>query len=254
MTEHPDKAPDTEQPVTTETERPLTKEELQEQRIAEGRAAMRQVIPWEGKATRTDRALVICMGVAFALSLAMIPIKPFLLGRNPVLLEFITGNTSAIGAGAAFARIGQAPLWLVIVAGVIGSIKFDWLFWWMGRRWGGRIVRLFIPNPKMQERVDRAEHLPKWVGAVAVLIGVLPGVPTAAAYAFAGWQKLRLPAFLALNILSTTLWVGLIAGLGYAAGQRAVDIVMMVDKYALWVSLALIFGMAFWGARRQKAR
>jgi hypothetical protein len=55
-----------------------------------------------------------------ALGLALRPLKPFLVGSNPVALEFLSGDLTAIGAAAAFARIGEAPLWLVFLAGAAG--------------------------------------------------------------------------------------------------------------------------------------
>lgn len=232
---------------------PLNKEEARAGRAEAGREALRQLTPWEGSPSRTDKALGVTVLAVFAYWLALTPLKPFLIGRNPVLLELIAGGNAAVGAAAAFARIGQAPLWLVVLAGVVGSAKFDWLFWWMGQRWGGRIVRMFLPNPRMQERVvERVQDLPRWVAPVAVLVAMLPGVPAAAAFAFAGWRKLSLPAFLALDLLGTGLWVGLVAALGYAAGQAAVDLVLLVDEYALWVSLALIVVTSFWSARRRR--
>lgn len=211
----------------------------------------RDVLPWEGKPSRGDKVLLGSMLGITAFYLAMLPVKPFLIASHPILLEFVTGSKAAVGAGAAYARIGEAPLWLVIVAGVVGAAKFDWLFWLMGRRWGHRVVRMFAPNDRARRLVDKAEQLPRWVGPLAVFLGVLPGIPAGMAYAFAGWQKLRLGWFVLLNVLSTAVIVGLVAGLGFWAGQRAVDVVLLVDKYALWVSLALIVGAAFWSSYKQ---
>lgn len=211
----------------------------------------RDTLPWEGKPSRGDKVLLGSMFGITAFYLAMLPVKPFLIASHPIVLEFVTGSKAAVGAAAAFARIGQAPLWLVIVAGVVGAAKFDWLFWLMGHRWGHRVVRMFAPNDRARARIADAERLPRWVAPVAVLLGVVPGIPAAMVYAFAGWQKLRLGWFLLLNALSTLVLVGLIAGLGFWAGQRAVDVVLLVDNYALWVSLALILGAAFWSSYKQ---
>ncbi|NNG20381.1 hypothetical protein HJ590_12555 [Naumannella sp. ID2617S] len=135
----------------------------------------RDALPWEGKPSRGDKVLLGSMFAITGFYLAMLPVKPFLIANHPILLEFVTGSKAAVGAGAAFARIGQAPLWLVIVAGVIGAAKFDWLFWLMGRRWGGRVVRMFAPNDRARARIDKAEQLPRWVGPLAVCLAVLPG-------------------------------------------------------------------------------
>lgn len=225
----------------------------------EGRAALRALKPWgDGPAGTGDKVLLGVFAAMIVLGLATKPAVPFLIAHHPVVLELLTGSKSSIGAGAAFARIGRVPLWLVVVAGVVGAMKLDWVVWLMGRRWGDRIVRLFAGNnERFLSMVDRADELPRWLAPVAVLVGVLPGVPAALAYAFAGWQRLRLGWFLVCNVLSTALVVGLVAGLGYGLGQRAVDIVLMVDDYALWVSLAIIIGGAVWSSvratRAQKA-
>jgi membrane protein DedA with SNARE-associated domain len=69
---------------------------------------------------------------------------------------------------------------------------------------------------------------------------VFPGIPTALVYAMAGWAGMRLTTFLLLDLLGTLSMTGLVAGLGYGLGQEAVDLVLLVDKYASAVSLTMI--------------
>lgn len=215
---------------------------------------MADVLPWEGKATRGDKALVATVFGVMGLMALTIPFRPFLLASHPVLLEFVTGSLSAIGAGAAFARIGETSLWLVVLAGVVGMIKFDWLFWLAGRRWGARVLALFAPGPAAARFVERLRTAkPLWV-CLAVAAGALPGVPSVAVYCLAGLSRMRLVTFLIFDALGALIMVGLLAGLGYGLGQHAVDVVLLVDKYAIWVSLALIIGLSFFsGLRRSKA-
>ncbi|SDD06769.1 DedA family protein [Auraticoccus monumenti] len=213
-------------------------------------ASMRDLVPWEGRATRGDKLLVGAVLGGLALMIATIPVRPFLLASHPVLLEFVTGSLSAVGAGAAFARIGEVPLWLVVVAGVVGTIKLDWLFWLAGRRWGGRIVSLFAPSEQARRLVTRLRGANPWVVRLATAAASLPGVPSALVFAVAGLHRMRLSTFLLFDALGASLMVGLVAGLGYGLGQHAVDVVLLVDEYALWVSLALIVGLAFWSARK----
>lgn len=214
----------------------------------------RQVLPWEGKATRLDKALLITMGALILYGFATIPLKPFLLASHPVLLEFMTGGYAAIGAAAAFARIGEIPLWLVIVAGVAGMIKFDWLFWWMGRQWGRGIVNLFANGERAKRLAGRAHELNPWIVRAAVIGAMLPGIPAALVFAIAGWTGMRLIIFMLLDVIGALIMTGLVAWLGFSLGQWAVDIVMTVDKYALWISLALIFGIAIFTSIKQSRR
>jgi membrane protein DedA with SNARE-associated domain len=174
------------------------------------------------------------------LGLVLRPLEPFLLASHPVALEFLTGDLTVIGAAAAFARIGEAPLWLVVVAGAVGMVKFDWLTWWIGRRWGGGIIRMLTASERARRFAARATELKPWILRVAVVLAVLPGVPTAVVCAVAGWAGMRLVTFLLLDLAGALLMTGLVAGLGYGLGQRAVDLVLLIDEYASVVTLVMI--------------
>jgi membrane protein DedA with SNARE-associated domain len=175
-----------------------------------------------------------------ALGLLLRPLKPFLVASHPEALAFLTGDLTAIGAAAAFARIGEAPLWLVVVAGAAGMVKFDWLTWWAGRQWGGGIIQMFTTSERAKRFAGRSAELNPWILRTAVVLAVLPGVPSAVVYAMAGWARMRLRTFLLLDLAGALLMTGLVAGLGYELGQRAVDVVLVIDRYASVVSLMTI--------------
>ena len=200
----------------------------------------RRYAPWQGPATRVDVALMAAILGVVGLGLVIRPFKPFLIADHPVLLEFLTGDLLAIGAAAAFARIGEAPLWLVIVAGAVGMVKFDWLAWWAGRQWGAGIIRIFTTSERVQRYAAQAGERSPWIVRLAVVIAVLPGIPTAVVYAAAGWTRMRLATFLLLDLVGAVLMTAVVAGLGYSLGQRAVDVVLTIDRYASVVSLTMI--------------
>jgi len=83
--------------------------------------------PWRGRATRTDKLLMGAFTALVLFGFATKPLKPFLLASHPVALEVLSGDLIPIGAAAAFARIGETSIWLVLAAGAIGMVKFDWL-------------------------------------------------------------------------------------------------------------------------------
>ena len=203
-------------------------------------ARFRRYVPWQGPATRADVALMGAILGVVGLGLVIRPFKPFLLADHPVLLEFVSGDLFAIGAGAAFARIGEAPLWLVVVAGAVGMVKFDWLAWWAGRRWGAGIIRIFTTSERAQRYAARVTERRPWIVRLAVVIAILPGIPTAVVYAAAGWARMRLATFLLLDLVGAVLMTALVAGLGYRLGERAIDVVLTIDRYASAVSLVMI--------------
>lgn len=208
--------------------------------IAQAKKAWRDAMPWDHPMSRGDKVLVLAtLGVLAAMAATM-PLRPFLLASHPTALAALTGSLSATGAGAAFARIGEGNLWLVIAAGTFGMIKFDWLFWLAGRRWGEKIIALWAPGDMAQRVVARIRSAPRWVTALAVVGASLPGVPGAAVFALAGLGRVRLLPFLVLDALGAALMTGLVAGLGYGIGQHAVDAVLTIDRYALWITIGLI--------------
>ena len=99
--------------------------------------------------------------------------------------------------------------------------------------------KIILSGSDLQRVVDRIAHqiLEKTSGATGT---VLPGIPTAVIYAMAGWARMRLTTFLLLDLAGAFLMTGLVAGVGYGLGQHAVDLVMLVDRFASLVSLTLI--------------
>ncbi|GAA4283202.1 membrane protein [Brevibacterium daeguense] len=200
----------------------------------------RRWVPWSGRATGADGALMVAIGVVIALGFVMRMIRPFLIASNPVLLEFLSGGLAEIGAAAAFARIGEVPLWLVVVAGSVGIMKFDWLTWWAGRRWGPGLIGYFTTRENADRLTERGRHLNPWLLRLAVLAAPLPGVPGVVMTMLAGWTGMRLRTFLVLDALGAFGTTALVAGLGYALGQGAVDVVLLIERQAVWVTLGLI--------------
>jgi membrane-associated protein len=220
--------------------------------IAAAKKAWRDAMPWEHPMSRGDKVLVFAtLGVILAM-LATMPLRPFLLASHPTVLAAVTGSLTATGAGAAFARVGEGSLWLVVAAGVFGMVKFDWLFWLAGRRWGEKVITLWAPGDTAQRFVGRVRSAPRWVTALAVVAASLPGVPAPAVFALAGLGRIRLVPFLVLDAIGAAIMTGLVAGLGYGVGQHAVDVVLLVDKYALWITLSLIAVVTVKAARRSR--
>lgn len=68
----------------------------------------------------------------------------------------------------------------------------------------------------------------------------MPGIPAPAVYAVAGLGGMGLAKFLIFDAIGAAMIAGLVAGLGYGVGQHAVDVALLIDEYALWITLALV--------------
>jgi membrane-associated protein len=221
-------------------------------------AAPRDVsgVPWEGRPERTDIVLLGLIMASGIYNLALLPAVPSLVGTHPVLLELVRGSSTAMVTMGALARTGHASLLVAVLAAVPGLMMFDWIYWWAGRRWGRRVMDIFLGNhPKAAQRTARLERLIHRFGWVAIVIAYFQPVPNVLIYAAAGWTRMRLVTFLALDVIGSLLWIGLCVGLGYAIGQRAVDVAHAISHYALWATIALVIvvvGRQVWVARRRQ--
>jgi membrane protein DedA with SNARE-associated domain len=214
-------------------------------------------LPWEGRASRAD---VICLaGIAFSglYGLLLLPAVPTLVGTHPLLLELIRGSMTSMVTMGALARTGHASLIVALAAGVPGVMMFDWLYWWAGRRWGSRALTMLVGrHPRAARRIAWVQRVAQRWGGLAVIVAYLLPVPNVLIYAAVGWTGMGLATFLLLDALGALLWVALLVGLGYAIGQRAVDVAHAVSHYALVVTLGivvLIIARQAWRARRADA-
>jgi membrane protein DedA with SNARE-associated domain len=198
-------------------------------------------LPWSGKPRRVDILLWAGITLSGIYYLALLPFRASLVGTHPVLLELLNGSTEAIVSGAAFARVGHGSLAVVLLVAIPGLMKFDLFYWLAGRIWGERIILLLSGRrkhgPRFMARVERWGWKFTWP---AVLLTPFLPVPNAIVYAVAGWAGMRLVTFLILDVISTLLWAGMLAGLGYSLGHSAVSVAQTISRYGLWISIGIV--------------
>ncbi len=127
-----------------------------------------------------------------------------------------------------------------------------------GRRWGAKIIELWAPGELAQRFVGRIRSWPRWAMPLVVAAAALPGVPAPAVFAVAGLGGMGLIRFLLFDAIGAAVIAGLVAGLGYGVGRHAVDVVLLIDRYALWITLGLVAVVAvragYRGHRADRAR
>ena len=219
----------------------------------------RAQMPWGELAGRADTAITMLIGLYVAYSLALLPLVPALIGSHPLGLEIISGSTLAEVTVGAQSRVSELPLWVAVVAGVPGTMMFDWVFWWAGRRWGDRALHLLLGSDssprgtaKREARAARLERLAERFGPAAVVLAYYVPLPTVLIYAAAGLSGMRLRTFLVLDLVGTLLWVAPVVGLGYAIGQPAVDVVHRIDHYSLLLTVAVVVVVIGVQARKRR--
>jgi membrane protein DedA with SNARE-associated domain len=163
-----------------------------------------------------------------------------------VVWTFLEGETFVIFAGAA-AFHGFISLPPLIAAAWFGSFAGDQFYFFIGRRYG---QRLLIRFPRWRGGVDLAlGFLHKYHIGFILTFRFVYGVRNFSSFAM-GMSDLSWPRFLALNFLAAGAWACTFAGAGYFLGQafeavlgeiaRDFGLVMLaVFLVIVWTILAL---------------
>jgi membrane protein DedA with SNARE-associated domain len=199
-------------------------------------------LPWQGRGERADWILIAAIAASGLLPLLMLPLVPLLVSSHPALLEALRGSTASIINMGARARVGETSIVLAVLLGVPSLMMFDWVFWWAGRRWGDHVFVWLLggDGPRTQQRLRRLHRAEARFGPAAVVLAYLLPIPAALIYAAVGDGGMRLRVFLALDLLGTLLWTGLLSAAGYGFGARAVKVADAIAHYGLWLTGILI--------------
>ncbi|WP_168582471.1 DedA family protein [Gephyromycinifex aptenodytis] len=208
--------------------------------------------------TRADRIALTLIAVSGVYGIVMMLARPTLLGFNPLLLACLTGSRSALVTIGALAATGGTSLSVVGVAFVVASfslIKLDLLFWWAGSLWGDFFIRSITGSSKgALRRAERAEGLARRYHTLAVLITNIPilPIPRAIVFAVLGTAGTSFRAIFAVDLAAAAVVQGLWLYLGYTVGEPVVQVVEVIAKYSLWITLVILAGVILGGMRKAR--
>ncbi|ALC06236.1 hypothetical protein CDES_09220 [Corynebacterium deserti GIMN1.010] len=199
--------------------------------------------------------MLIAMGIY---SLCMIPLRAWLL-TQPLPYTFIVGGYTSAVVGGANASVGNGVWWVYWLCTLVGALKFMPVYWLMGKRWGMEFIDMslqYMPRAhKIFKKAVDSESTKLYAWVVGLIpFGYLPGpVPGTILNAVAGLIKIRFWVVMAINALSVLAVNGLFVWLGYTFGEQVLDIVNVINRYLLWITLGLL-ALMFFRARKQFAK
>lgn len=163
------------------------------------------------------------------------------LGYLAVLLgAFLEGETVVFLAGLA-AQNGYLSLPAIVALAAVGAFAGDQCFYFIGRRWGNRVLARF---PRLAARAPRVQAmLRRWDVLAIVLVRFAYGIRMAGPIVIGtcGIPAWRVALF---NFIGVLLWAPLVAGLGYFAGQLVQQWIGRVPHPGVLVLAALAFVLA----------
>jgi membrane protein DedA with SNARE-associated domain len=131
---------------------------------------------------------------------------------------FIEGETFVLFAGFAAAQgVLSAPV--LLLAAWFGSFAGDQCYFWIGRRFG---LRMLSRRPSWRARVDRAlGWLKRYDAGFILSFRFIYGVRNVASFALGisgiGWRR-----FMLLNFVAALVWALVFVGAGYFCGKALV--------------------------------
>ncbi len=166
-------------------------------------------------------------------------------------VPFAPGDTAMITAGILAAN-GGLSIYLVILAGAIGGILGDNIFYALGRKFGPRFADRVL-------RGDRGLELYRWVrrqisarGATIIFVGrFIPAGRSVTTFA-CGISHFPYRRFLLVDSLAALAWATYTALLGFIGGSQFRDALWQPLLIGLGVALAL--GVAAEALREMRSR
>ncbi len=155
---------------------------------------------------------------------------------------FLEGETILVVA-AFFAHQGYLELpWVVLVA-FVGSAAGDQTWFYLGRRYGNRLMTRF---PGLKRNTERANRLLKRHENIVILTfrfmyGLRILTPLMLANAGVNPRK-----FLVLNIIGAFIWALTIGVAGFAFGATLELILGKAKYYEMWALGILLAGRSLW--------
>jgi membrane protein DedA with SNARE-associated domain len=167
----------------------------------------------------------------------------------------VPGETALI-VGAVLAGQGHLDAWGVALAGVLGATLGDNAGYYVGRRWGRRLIgtralrRIYDPR-----RLAVAERFFERHGWTAVFFGRFVAILRILAGPLAGLHRMPWRTFLLSNAAGAALWVGAVVTAGLLVGGNLDHIVSLIGR-AGYVGLALVIVLGIaavgWAVARRR--
>ncbi len=149
-----------------------------------------------------------------------------------------------LALGGIYAGRGKLAIALVIVVGVFAGVAGETLSYWLGRRFGVRMIRHLPLANRLEKHLDSARDYFKRHGGKTVFIGRYVSVAGTFMPFAAGMAEMPFPRFLAFDAAAIGVWATAVSLLGYFMSSQidTVDQILSQFGWALLAAVVLFVG------------
>jgi membrane protein DedA with SNARE-associated domain len=164
---------------------------------------------------------------------------------------FFEGETIVLIAGY-LANRGYLTLEWVIFFAFLGSWMGDTLYFFIGRRWGNKLLER---RPAWRPAADRAfDMLHRYDAAFILTFRFLYGLRTVSPFVI-GMSKVPTARFVLLNMIASAIWASAFSTGGYLLGTMLEAMIAKVERIEVYVLGALVAaGIVSWLVHMQIMR
>ena len=153
-----------------------------------------------------------------------------------VVTPFLPGDSLLFAIGAIAADpTSNLNIWIAAAILLIAAILGDTVNYWIGRKFGGWMMRRFPKIVKPSHIAKTNEFFVRYGGKTIIIARFVPIVRTFAPFV-AGSGDMEYRRFMSFNVIGAVLWVGLILPCGWFFGN-----IPVVKKNFELVVLGIIF-------------
>ena len=201
---------------------------------------------------KTRIGLLWLAGVRFAVSVAAVPLAPFLYREHFILLVLMRPTKEVLLAAGFLIRQGRVSLPPVLLAAIPLMVLGVWLFFYLGRAYRKEIEACEVPGIGDRilspDKIQRVQKVLDKRGPRLVYLGRLAALSSAAVATAAGAGRMGSRDFLTVDGLGALTSAGVSLGAGYMAGAA-------YERAGPWITavgIAVLIGAAFLLARYLK--
>ncbi len=162
----------------------------------------------------------------------------FLIALLDSVIPIVPSETTVIVGGIA-AGSGDLALAFVIMSGALGAVAGDTTAYWIGRRAGERLERVYFTKGSRAKRLEWSKaQLEARGGMLLVTARFIPGGRTIITLS-SGLTRQPYQRFLAFDLLAGLLWATYAGSLGYFFGNRFKDDHTAAFLYAFGAAISI---------------
>jgi undecaprenyl-diphosphatase len=158
-----------------------------------------------------------------------------------------------LALGGIYAGRGDLNVVLVIVVGAAAGVAGETISYWLGRRYGVRIIRHLPLANRLERHLDSARDYFKRHGGKTIFVGRYVSVAGTFMPFVAGMSKMPFRRFIAFDVAALAMWATGVSLLGYFLNSQIdlVDQILSRFGWALLAAAVLLFGGRMLWKRRQ---